>query len=190
MLRSAALLTAVLAFVLVSGTAYATPLIVLNGGFETGDFTDWTVSGNPGIAVNTDDPHSGDYAVDGWAVGSLSYISQWIPTIVGDTYQLSWWLANDSAPYGETTEFDAWAGNAQFQLYDFPIAFPYSQFTLGFTATSTTTLIQFGIEQDPSCMFLDDVNVANLGQVPEPASAGLIGLGLVGLGMLRRKVCR
>jgi hypothetical protein len=178
---------------LISGTAYATPLL-LNGGFETGNFTDWTVSGDTsGIVVDTDYPHSGTYAADGGAVGSLSYISQMIPTVVGDTYQLSWWLSNEPEELGnflaEVTpnEFDAYLGTEHFQLVNIPIAFPYIQFTLDYTAVSSSTLVEFGIRQDPHDMFLDDVTVSNLGKTPEPASFALIGLGLVGLGLLRRR---
>ena len=78
MFRSAALLAVVFALlVLVSGTAYATPLIV-NGGFETGSFFGWTLSGNTGsyFYVGSDDPYSGTYALDAGPIGSEGYISQ------------------------------------------------------------------------------------------------------------------
>src|SRR4051812_12004482 len=76
--------------------ASATPItnIVNNGGFESGGFTPgWTQSGNTvGTGVDGFSPHSGSYGAYFQNVGSLSYLDQTLTTIVGATYDLSFFL--------------------------------------------------------------------------------------------------
>ena len=75
---------------------------VQNGGFETGDFTDWTVSGDTsfvGVCNTTTCPDFGIGVFDGTysayfgPVGDTATISQEIPTTVGpSTLWISTWL--------------------------------------------------------------------------------------------------
>jgi hypothetical protein len=65
--------------------------LVLNPGFETGNFDDWTRSGNLGAtAVNTGGyAHSGTYGAALGPVGSDGFLTQDITTIPGDLYDIS-----------------------------------------------------------------------------------------------------
>ena len=57
--------------------------LVFNGGFETGDFTGWILSGNPiPGTVDTANPHSGVYAADLIAAGSPTFIEQFVPPLM------------------------------------------------------------------------------------------------------------
>jgi hypothetical protein len=190
MFRAVALFTAVLALMLVSSVAYATPVTVINGGFETGDLFGWTVTGSTTFFYPTAGAaHSGNYGLDAGTVGSITYISQVIPTVVGTQYDLSYWLANTArASDGAVTPnyFDVYAGTNDFG-WQIPVVLPYTQFHLSFQAASSTTTIGFGIQQNPAYMYLDDISVNSDGQTPEPATYAQIGLGHVGLGLLRRR---
>jgi hypothetical protein len=174
------------AFVLFLGAGRANADIVVNGGFETGDFTGWTVSGvDPfDVFVSTSMPHSGLFAADLGSVGGIGFLSQTLPTTAGQTYALSYWLANDG--FGPVEHFDARInGNViPGSVLDSPgidSGFPYRQFTFDFTATGPTTVLSFGERQDPAFLHLDDVSVNAVVVVPEPATLGLLCIGLAGL---------
>ena len=69
--------------------------LIVNPGFETGDFTGWTTtpatSGSDFAVVPN--PHSGAYAVSFAATGTdLDAISQTFATTPGTRYNLSFWL--------------------------------------------------------------------------------------------------
>jgi hypothetical protein len=91
--------------------------IVANCGFETGDFTSWTISGNtanPGgnyYGVDAFDANSGNYGAymsQDLFVGTAPVdLSQTLATSAG-LYQVTFWLEQDTAPtLGYTHTFSA-----------------------------------------------------------------------------------
>jgi hypothetical protein len=141
--------------------------LVQNGGFETGDFTDWTIIGS-GSAYNFVDngsnsgitPHSGTYLAIFGEVGQLAYLSQVLPTSAGQSYLLSFWLF--SLTYtGQTTPNDflaQWNGNTLMNWTNMS-AFGWTNLQFIVTATGPATVLQFGGQDDPAYLGLDDVTV-------------------------------
>jgi hypothetical protein len=142
------------------------PSLVLNGGFETGDFTDWAESGNlafTSVTADTDFVHSGNYGVALGPSGSLGFISQTMPTLAGSNYAISLWFQNLD---GGTNEFQViWDGNV---LYDGieQAAFGWTNLTLTGNSSGTNTVLQIGFRNDPSYYALDDIWVQLAGPSP------------------------
>jgi len=153
--------------------------LVANCGFETGDFTGWTLSGNLGFeGVSTSIPNSGAYGGFFGGVGSDNVISQVLPTAPG-LYDISFYLQSDG---GNPNHF-ALSWNGVPQLFGNTSAFPYSQFSLSGIAGLGGDQISFAIRDDPGFMFLDDVIVT---AVPEPGSMVLLASGLFAFAHFRR----
>ena len=175
-----------------SGSAIATICeavpgnLVSNCGFETGDFTSWTQSGNTvfdGVSGGTR-ANSGSFGAFFGAVSSLGFITQNLSTTVGGTYDLAFFLEADA---GTPNRFQAsWDGAiiSALTINNTP-GFPYTLFTFaGLTASTASTPLQFGFRHDPSFFAFDDVSVVGLAgpsTVPGPSSLLLIGSGLAGL---------
>ena len=144
--------------------------IVLNGGFETGDFTGWTVTGGGNFVDDGSSagitPHTGIYVAEFGAVGEVDYLSQTLSTTPGASYLLSFWL---NSPDGETpNEFlVSWNGTVLFDETDLP-AFGWTNIQFVVTATNTSMVLQFGGQDDPTYLALDDVSVVPTQAAPSP----------------------
>jgi hypothetical protein len=139
--------------------------LVQNSGFETGDFTGWTLVGDgspfnfvansgSGIGMN---PRSGTYFAALGEPGVLAYLSQSIPTFTGQSYLLSLWM---DSPDGQTpNEFNvSWNGTTLTDLVNMPML-GWTNLLFIVTATGNSTVLQIGGRDDPTYLGLDDVTV-------------------------------
>lgn len=175
-------LSACLAVLLWSGDARAGNLVI-NGGFETGNFTGWTLSPDfvGSVVCDTGQQHSGNCAAD-YTVGSLS---QTIATVPGGSYSLDFWFQDPNSDGFSAS----WGGNVIFSnigagSYTHEI-FP------NLTAGSSSTALVFALAPHSGDPLLDDVTVtANASGVPEPTGLLLAGLGLTALAGAKRVPAR
>jgi hypothetical protein len=160
--------------------------LVVNCGFETGDFTGWdtTPAETHSLFGVNGNPHTGDNAAFFGATAPpfADSISQLVPTIPGETYNLAFWLANEGGP---ENQFVATFGDITLSsLTDVP-AFPYTEFVNDIVAFSDFTLLTFSAYQVPSFFTLDDISV--LEAIPEPAPLGLLGGAILATAIVLRQ---
>ncbi len=170
--------------------------IVANGGFETGDFTGWSISGacngvgtaNPVCNALDSDPgaHSGLYA--GYLGSNPSgVLSQILVTTVGDAYDLSFWMAVTTIGGSATPNSISvsWDGSTIYSATNLPSS-PYTLFTFsGLTASTADTPLVFNFFNAPADFVLDDVSAS---AVPEPSAMGLCIVGLGVMVAMRRSL--
>jgi hypothetical protein len=131
--------------------------LLINGGFETGNFTGWTLVGDPTINyVSNDHPHSGIYAADLGQSITNGTLSQTVSTTPGQTYTLTYWLDHPFPNSFPNLFRVSIGGTVVYDQTNLP-AFDYTQFSFDYTATGASTLIQFTFREDPQFFYLDDV---------------------------------
>ena len=174
------------------------PNLVTNGGFEatsTVAGSGWTVSGflSEGFDYFIDtfpaDAHSGTHSFGGGGIGALGFISQAIATTAGQNYNIHLWLANPSG-FADSTEIQVlWGGSVVYDATDI-LGFGYREIVIDPTATSGSTTLSIGLRDDSFFLNVDDVAVYATTAAPEPATLALLGLGLAGLAVARRRKLR
>jgi hypothetical protein len=177
-------LSALLAL-LVSGTALAAPLVI-NGGFETGDFTGWTVAGaSTGVVCSNGviPAHSGN--CESLFSGAADSLGQNITTIPGHSYTLEFWF-HYRGSVGTGNFSASWNGSPIFLQSDSGASSPpYSDEVFpGLSVSSSSTPLLFTINNSNSSYLLDDVSVVDNGAAaPEPGTIGMLLAGVAVLGM-------
>jgi hypothetical protein len=155
-------------------TSASAQQLIVNGGFETGDFTGWTITGVGGdnfIDTNPADAHSGNFSLETGPVGGLGFFTQTAATTAGSNYVLSFWLRNLGGP---TNEFQvSWEGNVLLDTMNTAADPAYVNYTFNVTATTNGSSVSFGFRQDPSFWLFDDASLV-AAAVPEPATWALM----------------
>ncbi len=147
--------------------------IVNNGGFETGDFTGWTLNASSKYNFVTTSSgwfHSGSHGAALGQSGSPGYLSQTLATSPGQNYLLSLWLANPQNLYGATPNqfLVQWNGTTIFNKTNLPFT-TWTNLQFMVTAASASTVLRLGFEDTPYYLGLDDISV-------NPISSPLIKL--------------
>jgi MYXO-CTERM domain-containing protein len=178
---------------LLASSAFASS-IVTNGGFETGDFTGWSLTGNPCTPSNqycgvssASDPnfpipvYSGTYAAYFGPVGADTYLDQTLSLAPSTTYTLTFSLDEFISPdpaHGYVNFVGVSVDGSQlFADGNMANTGGYEQESLIFSTapSGNSGLLQFAFRNDLGYFFLDDVSVTSS---PEPASWLLLLSGL------------
>jgi len=173
--------------------------LVANCNFQDDNFTNWTLAGNdvPGelgnlYGVEGTDPVDGISPIVGTTQAYFSdldanatTLSQTLTTVVGTTYIVSFYLAQDTAvvsPY--SNEFSVSFGSTSLASLTAVAVEPYTLYQYTAIATSTSTVLSFTIGNDLGEFLLDDISV----QTPEPSAWALALVG--GLVCFQRRLRR
>jgi hypothetical protein len=162
--------------------------LVQNPGFETGNLTNWYITGDPAnMHVGSDDPHSGTYAFDGSPTGAEGYVNQDFSGLGNNQYDLQFYIdqRNTNGNYFEVQ----WDGKTIYQLLNSgQTGYQLVQLN-GLQASGGTDTLTFGfIGSGQTSWSLDDVDLEQAG-TPEPGTLMLLGTGVVSLsGVMRRRL--
>lgn len=168
--------------------------LVANGGFDSG-LTSWAQSTLPPGESETREVTDFGFGDFFYSNGNTvpSSISQSIQTVAGTFYDLSFQLrglskestpviSNSSVMFGDSTYVQSTFDSAA-------LAGTFTPFTYKYLAgPGTSTLLTFTSSSDNSFVHLDNVSV-QVSAVPEPETYAmmLLGLGLIGYTMQRRR---
>jgi hypothetical protein len=170
-------------------TAAASSLIV-NGSFETGDFTGWTIGANPSFtpAVGAIQVEDGTYSAEiaGYS-SNPDTLSQTVADTSGQSYELSFWrYVTIGTP---TNSFVVtWNGIQVYSELNVGASSAFQQIVRSVVGTGSDALV-FTVANDPGLTYLDNVSLTSTAVTPLPSALPLFasGVGILGLLGWRRK---
>jgi hypothetical protein len=176
--------------------------ILVNGGFETGDFTGWSQSD---WFIDSLNPNSGVYDASTGCFGAscttpgdpdAAYLYQDLTTTPGTTYDLSFFFDSGQLATSASELLVLWGDptapslSTVTDLVDVDTSGAYVEYTGTVTATSSTSQLEFLGRQDLDFYYLDDVSLtAATSSVPEPGSLLTVLTGLVAVIVGQRRRC-
>lgn len=160
---------------------------VVNGGFETGDFTGFVATPGAGASLFGVDgaapPHSGNFSAYFGSTGDPDRISQSIVTEANRSYVFSFFLKSDVQTAADDLFSASFNDMTLLSLSASP-SFAYRQYTFTVTALSAASNIAFASRNANFFFDLDDVSVIDAAApgIPEPATWALLvlGFGMIG----------
>jgi len=151
--------------VLIATSAASGANLINNGGFEKPLWVFQSGAGivqaAPGVPGCGNATHSGSYAAFVNSQGSnppgYGSVSQTVPTVPGQRYQVTFWAAGNCVANGNLTA--SFAGTS-IDLSKLGANTPYTKFTFTATATSSTSTFAFyNTFVSSGTYFLDDVSI-------------------------------
>ena len=172
--------------------------LIVNGDFETGDFTGWTVTPAPPgqslifVGPGEGAPDSTLGANFGGTGPGSDAISQTFATTSGAFYTLTFFYrVNDTTAQANNAFNVLWngvsIGGGLFPQFNVNPGF--GTFTFHLQATGALTTLEFEGYNNPSFDFIDNVSVTRGTGVPDGGTTvSLLGCALLGLVALRRRL--
>jgi hypothetical protein len=161
--------------------------LVANPGFETGDFTGWTVTGN-GIGIDTVFPNTGNFDAFFGALTTDSnpgVLSQILATRAGQSYTLSFTILDEAGFSGDTFTVTLGGftavitGDQAAPPGDLPSGYTAEVFAVPSADIAGGDTLAFQGLNDPTIGIdwnLDDVSIT---AVSEPPAVALLGTALI-----------
>lgn len=148
------------------------PTNILNGGFEAGTFTNWTLTGGThNVTTSSTYVHSGTHGAQIFSSGTLAYLSQTLTTTPGALYNISCWL---KCTGGTPNDFQIlWNGTVLLNATNIPNV-GWTNYQTSVTANTNISVVQFSYRNDLAYFGFDDVTLTATAVTPvQPDIAGV-----------------